>query len=67
MSRRRFRKLTHRLLGRFDEVKTLLDQIEGSASKLRTACDDEAEGEDLTHPAVQTPQWPRHGAPPAAL
>jgi hypothetical protein len=67
MSRRRFRKLTHRLLGRFDEVQTLLDQIEGSASKLRTACDDEAEEEGFTHPAVQTPQWPRHGAPPAAL
>ena len=67
MSRRRFRKLTHRLLGRFDEVQTLLDKIEGSAMKLQTACDEDAEGEGVTQPVVYLPQWPRHGAAPAAL
>lgn len=30
MSRRKFKRLTHRLLGRFDDVQSLLDGIEGS-------------------------------------
>ncbi|EJJ26520.1 hypothetical protein [Rhizobium sp. CF142] len=67
MSQRKFKKLTHRLLGRFDEVQNLLDKIEGSAMKLQTACDEDAEGEVVTHPVVHLPQWPRHGAAPAAL
>lgn len=67
MSQRKFKKLTHRLLGRFDEVQNLLDEIEGSAMKLQTACDEDGEGEGVAHPAVQAPQWPRHGAVPAAL
>lgn len=67
MSQRKFRKLTHRLLDRFDDVQTLLDEIEGSAIKLQATCGDEAEGEHVTHPVVQLPQWPRHGAAPAAL
>ncbi|MDR6668828.1 hypothetical protein [Rhizobium sp. 1399] len=67
MSQRKFRKLTHRLLGRFDEVQTLLDKIEGSAMKLQAACDEDVEGERVMHPVVYLPQWPRHGAAPAAL
>lgn len=66
MSQRKLKKLTHRLLGRFDEVQTLLDKIEGSAMKLQNACD-EAEGEGVMSPVVRLPQWPRHGAVPAAL
>ena len=67
MSRRKFKRLTHRLLGRFDEVQIQLDQIEGSAMKLQASCDDEGEGEGVIRPTVQPPQWPRHGAAPAAL
>ncbi|MBB3392744.1 hypothetical protein FHT82_005533 [Rhizobium sp. BK275] len=67
MSRRKFKRLTHRLLGRFDDVQSLLDGIEGSALKLQATCDDEAETEDVIHPTVQPPQWPRRGAAPAAL
>lgn len=67
MSQRKFRRLTHRLLGRFDSVQILLDEIEGSAVKLQAACDEDAEGEGAMHPVVHPPQWPRHGAAPAAL
>lgn len=65
MSQRKFKKLTHRLLGRFDSVQSQLDKIEGSAIKLQSACGEETE--DTTPPVVQLPQWPRHGAAPAAL
>ncbi|MBW9054951.1 hypothetical protein [Rhizobium mesosinicum] len=67
MSRRKFKRLTHRLLVRFDEVQHLLDKIEGNAMKLQTACDEDAEADGVPHPTVQLPQWPRHGAAPAAL
>ena len=67
MSRRKFKKLTHRLFNRFDDVQALLDEIEGSAIKLQATCDEDAEGEGVAQPAVQVPQWPRHGAAPAAL
>jgi len=67
MSRRKFKRLTHRLFSRFDDVQTLLDEIEGSAIKLQATCDEDAEGEGVVHPTVQVPQWPRHGAAPAAL
>jgi hypothetical protein len=67
MSQRKFKKLTHRLLVRFDSVQTLLDEIEGTAVKLQATCHDEADGEGVRHPAAQLPQLPRHGAAPAAL
>ncbi|MBB3590687.1 hypothetical protein FHX08_001031 [Rhizobium sp. BK529] len=67
MSRRKFKRLTRRLMGRFDDVQTLLDEIEGSAIKLQASCDEDAEGEGIANPTVQLPQWPRRGAEPAAL
>ncbi|MBB3656566.1 hypothetical protein FHX15_001794 [Rhizobium sp. BK650] len=67
MSRRKFKKLTHRLFDRFDDVQARLDEIEGKAMKLRASCDEDADDEGIAHPAVQVPQWPRHGAAPAAL